>query len=178
MKRRRRNERFFKGVNNDPLVTLVYTREHYVLRHNSRWWTTPENMRRLNVALARHFNVPVPRLILSLSSDPYKSGGHFKVTRTGRHWMKVTGIKRAGWFSNRGLNNKCEFVTIKTRVAGGDYSVALLLHEWAHYLVFKWWGGGAHDARFCAVLEITNKWYTRRRNKLATRRRQTCVRDV
>lgn len=159
----RKARRFHHGVTHDPLRDLIYCREAWVFRTQMRWWATPDQLHAVNRALAAHFHVPVPRLSMRLTTNAI--GGHFHVSDDGTHWIHVRGPKFKGWWKCEYVNNKCERGQLKSRVEAGKYHVHTLLHEWAHYLAYLWWGDGAHDVRFCAVDEITHEWYARRRKR-------------
>lgn len=163
-----RFKRFKESLRNDWHQDLCYRREAWVFRRLFSYWASPDQMHALNRALARHFKVPAPKLVLRLGADVV-TGGWFRVRDDGSHHIFCRGSRHTGWWQTRGLSDRCKHYKIKTRVHEGEYHVHTLLHEWAHYLAWKFWWHGGHDAVFCSLLEVTHEWYARRRKREARR---------
>lgn len=163
-----RYKRVSRDLLNDWHQDLMYRREAWVFRRLYGYWATPDQMRALHTALARYFNVPEPKLILRLGKDD-KTGGWFKVYPSGAHHISIRGSRATGVWNIKALSNRCKHYDVATRVREGEYHVHSLLHEWAHYLVFVWFGRGGHSPLFAAVDEVVHAWYARRR-KRETRR--------
>lgn len=157
-----RFKRFKESLRNDWNQDLCYRREAWVFRRLLGYWATPDQMHALNRALARHFDVPVPKLVLRLGKN-VSTGGWFRVRDDGQHHIFIRGSRYTGVWETRALSNRCQHFDVRTRVHEGEYHVHSLLHEWAHYLAWKFWWHGGHDALFCALAEVVHEWYSRRK---------------
>lgn len=178
MANKRRVRKWVRSVNNSWQADFAYRREAYVYRHLAGRFMTKQEVYQLLAELASTFNNGVgPSISLYLSRRNNLSG-HFAVTPS-KEVIRVRGVGKAVsklcWY---GVDNKCRQVELtRSKVPVGLYPAVTVLHEFAHYLAWKWWCDGAHNAAWASIDEALHEWFARKRAHKGTKYRVTMTLD-
>jgi len=176
----RRDRLWLKDANKMELTDYIYGREAYVYRDLGRHWLTEDEARGLVRLLADTFsNEKMPGVSFG-GSRTNCTGGHFRITKRGTQYLRVrgTGVNRSNVL-HHAVDSKChEMKVVYQGVPPWRYQVQTILHEFAHYLAYLWWGCGTHDARWCNTSDALHNWYARSRKYRGTMYRMKVVKAV
>lgn len=171
---KRKARRFIETVHNSWTDDFVYRREAYIYR--KKWWLTEEQAKALLARLGDVFdNGRVPRLRLCASKrnrmfgsfTPLKGGERIRLFGTGMYRSNLV-----AW----GVNSKCREVKLVYHgVQPFMYPAETLLHEFAHYLAWRWWSDGSHRSAWSSVNEALQEWYARKRGRKGVSYRMTVI---
>lgn len=159
---KRRARKFISTAHNSWTDDFVYRREAVEYRH-TRWLTDAEVFALLDQLAATFDNGRGPTVSLYYSSRN-NLGGHFKVTRKQESIrIRGTGINRSDYIAH-GVDSRCRAVEVKYHgVPPFRFAASSVLHEFAHYLAWRWWADGSHHGAWSSVNEALQEWFSHKR---------------
>lgn len=176
---KRKLRRWVKRYERYDEAGLVYRRENWLYRDLTRWLDKNETVDLVS-ELAETFGVPMPKVYITQTAALIDSQyvAAFKVNHT-------PSLSHASWWLHFrvyreykprseywAVDNKCQrYKLFFYHVPARTVRSCAILHEFAHYLSFEWWGHPLHDQQFLAVNEMLHEWYKRKKRKDGVRTR-------